>query len=177
MLSEEIPDLIEQRLRRLERRERWLALTCFAMAAGLGFVVWSGQVRERELRAGIRTGSVTLVDPEGMERIHLTANGAYDPPMLEFLDNAGRSRVQLVAQDGGISALMLMDEHENVRAMLSTFDGATTGLALLDSRGFLQAGFQLSDGSDPGLFLYDRTGRNLFQESRQRDTTKVRPGE
>jgi hypothetical protein len=166
----------EERLTRLERKNRWLTLALLFMGVAATLVVTAGMQRTEAVPEVVKARRFLLVDENGKERARLglakafsglvlsSENGSAvalaagnDMQALTFMGENGKQRAVLMTLKDGHAGLAVLDENEKPRARL-VVDKDGPGLNLLDENDKIRAALQLpKDG--PSLNLSDENGK------------------
>lgn len=137
-------------------------------------------LRDASGKGGIRvaveengTAVIRLRDSQDKERYNL----AYSPPgasdlapdgalNASFLDENGRTRVQLgITSPGGAATLVLFDQNGTEAASLTIADQVGSGFNLNDSQGRPRAGIMVRSNGHPALVFLDEDGHVVWEES------------
>ena len=124
----------EQRLKRLERENRWMrriGVVAVAVAAAV-FLIGQGGGRAKE-PPNLVARSLTLKDKEGTVRATLAAG--VDGSCLVFVDEAHKVRASLIVANDGYADLTFRDSDGKVRTQLGTFVRGSPNLRLFDAKG------------------------------------------
>ena len=155
---------IEERLTRLERKNRRLTLALASVGMAAMLAVAMGQGAPAVVPQEITAHKFTLVDGNGKTRADLIM--LKDGPSLSLYDENGKTRAELVALKDG-SGLSLYDKNDKKRAELVALkDGS--GLSLYDKNDKKRARLRL-DEDRPSLNLSDENGkpRAMLEEDKK----------
>ena len=164
---------IEQRLRRLERQNRWMKRTGVLALAIVATVVLSGQAK-RGL-PHLKARSLTVVDARGTSRVVVSDEGlrvndrhgnsrvalrtiSDDEPGMTFWDKSGKPRFLIRALGNGSTKLDLLNKHGKTRVALSVNKNGEPRLDLRGQNGNTQVRIEaLADGRSE-LILFNTKG-------------------
>jgi hypothetical protein len=147
-------DTLMDRVDKLERQNRSLRRFVVALSVLAACVPLMGQVPSPSVADEIRARRVVIVDDKGRVRADLAVLGDGSAVALDFRDEAGQIRAELVHSKEG-PALILGDGSGQVRAALEAGDDRV-GLTLKDSNGKRRLGLAA---------VKDQSGLQLFDEA------------
>ncbi len=166
----------EERLTRLERKNRWLTLALLFMGVAATLVVTAGMQRTEAVPEVVKARRFLLVDENGKERAGLGMDK--DGPFLDLRDENGKERARLglakafsglvlssengsavaLAAGNDMQALTFMGENGKQRAVLMTLKDGHAGLAVLDENEKPRARLVV-DKDGPALNLLDENDK------------------
>ncbi len=117
-MSRPLPDVVADRIDRLERQCRRWRLTGTATALALAVAVTALAASQMRSASEIRVGSLWIVGERGQALMHLgSRNRAEDCGLIEFLDGSGKPRMvmalastQDASTDSGNGLIEFLDE-------------------------------------------------------------------
>jgi hypothetical protein len=174
---------LEQRVRKLERENRWMRRTAAIAVAVVSVVILVGQGKEEPPR-DLVVRSLTMKDAAGSARmkLHTTDDGT---PSVSLYDKNEKLRASLgtetlefreegklrafVGVIGGTPSLSLYDKDSKIRAVLGAVSGKEKDggfLTLFDKHARLRAALGMKVGGAPVFTLFDGNGNVIWQAPR-----------
>ena len=147
---------IEERLTKLERKNRMLTLALAFVALAAVLVVTTGMGSAEAVPEEVKAHRFILVDAYGKARAGMAMDNA--GPRLDLLDENGNVRVGLTVVKGIGPRLGLWDENGKLRVGLA-LDKDFPSLGFYDENGKGRAGLTVVKGIGPRLGLYDENGK------------------
>ena len=167
---------IEDRLTRLERRNRRLTLALVLIGVVAALIVTTGMDRADAVPEKVTARRFELVDENG--KVQAVLGVANDSPFLNLSDKNGKLRVGLGVTMGMVPSLSLFDDNGNPRAGLMVIKDSSI-LNLSDANGHVRANLgttknggnvllmdengkvraSLAGGTNPAVQLSDENGR------------------
>ncbi len=148
----------EERLARLERKNRRLTLALVLMGVAATLVVTVGMERNEAVSEVVKARNFLLVDENGKTRAALEMIG--DESSLVLSDKSGKERATLKVDNDFGPDLRMLDENGKTLAMLVVVKGDPF-LDLSDENGRARAKLVVSSepGSGPRLDMWDKKNR------------------
>lgn len=153
---------LEQRVRKLERENRWMRRIAAVTVAVVAVVGLVGQGKEEKL-PDLEVRSLVIRDEDGRARAQLATREKDGSPFLTLWDRAKRGSLTLTTLANGSSYLSLIDK--SLSATLGTQHGGHSYLRITHKDGKIRAALVTSP-TGASLQLSDAKGKVIWQAPR-----------
>lgn len=155
-------DRLGERIDRLERQAGRWRLGAMALAAGLAFVLLTGQAPAGRM---IEAGGIIVRDPSSGARVEIGA--ADGMPSMALHDATGHLRAALAIEENA-PLFSLYSASGEPRLVLGQRGGAAF-VIVRDAEGAPRAAMAVQENGDPSLYLLDADLDPLFRQPAVRD--------